>query len=428
MAHRVGHEVSFEELLDYVEDRLHPVVAQRVSAHLAAGCAQCMQDVAWLRRVLAVMAADALVDAPRSTVARAQGLYRQRRRRIAWSLSNLWSWLRGMPGARVAAAVALAALLILSGTRAWGNTMVAQAATLAEVGGAVEVRLPGADEWQAATPGMALAAGSMLRSGPGAVATLVYPDGSRTYLSAGAELQILGLSGRRNGRAASIRLAGPVLLAALGEIFDELSGVLNIGIEGTILLGALTSFLVSLLSGNAWLGLLAAVLVGLLVNLPLTGMMDEHGLLRFFYDTGVLTEVFPCLIFVGIGAMTDFRPLLTRPSILLLGAAGQFGIFLTIILALALGMTQLDAVAVGVIGACDGPTAIYVTSQYAPHLLGPVSVAAYSYMSLVPLLQPPIMRALTTEKERKIVMKATKEKVSNTVCILFPIEIGRAHV
>ena len=161
----------------------------------------------------------------------------------------------------------------------------------------------------------------------------------------------------------------------------------------------------------------------ILVNLPLTGLMDEHGLLRFFYETGVLTEVFPCLIFVGIGAMTDFSPLLQRPSILLLGAAGQFGIFLTLLLALALGFSELDAVAVGVIGACDGPTAIYVTSQYAPHLLGPVSVAAYSYMSLVPLVQPPIMRALTTEKERKIVMKITKEKVSQTVCIIFPIAV-----
>lgn len=161
----------------------------------------------------------------------------------------------------------------------------------------------------------------------------------------------------------------------------------------------------------------------LLVNLPLTGLMEKDGLLRFFYDTGVLTEVFPCLIFVGIGAMTDFRPLLARPSILLLGAAGQFGIFLTIILALFLGMTHLDAVAVGVIGACDGPTAIYVTSQYAPHLLGPVSVAAYSYMSLVPLVQPPIMRALTTERERKLVMKNTDSKVSQTVCILFPIVV-----
>lgn len=161
----------------------------------------------------------------------------------------------------------------------------------------------------------------------------------------------------------------------------------------------------------------------LLVNLPLTDLMNKEGLLRYFYDQGVLTEVFPCLIFVGIGAMTDFRPLLAKPSILLLGAAGQFGIFLIIILALALGMTQLDAIAVGVIGACDGPTAIYVTTQYAPHLLGPVSVAAYSYMSLVPLVQPPIMRALTTERERTLVMKNTNTKVSQTVCVLFPIAV-----
>ena len=154
-----------------------------------------------------------------------------------------------------------------------------------------------------------------------------------------------------------------------------------------------------------------------------SGLTDEHGLLRFFYETGVLTEVFPCLIFVGIGAMTDFSPLLQRPSILLLGAAGQFGIFLTLLLALALGFSELDAVAVGVIGACDGPTAIYVTSQYAPHLLGPVSVAAYSYMSLVPLLQPPIMRLLTTKRERAIVMKPTRDKVSTRVRILFPIVV-----
>ncbi|MBI5523211.1 MAG: sodium ion-translocating decarboxylase subunit beta [Desulfarculus sp.] len=160
-----------------------------------------------------------------------------------------------------------------------------------------------------------------------------------------------------------------------------------------------------------------------LVNLPLTGLMEHEGLLRFFYDHGVLTEVFPCLIFVGIGAMTDFGPLLHRPGILLLGAAGQFGIFLTLALALALGFTQLEAVAVGVIGACDGPTAIYVTSKYAPHLLGPVSVAAYSYMSLVPLLQPPIMRLLTTKRERAIVMKASKESVSRPVRVLFPVVV-----
>ncbi|MFZ5584380.1 MAG: sodium ion-translocating decarboxylase subunit beta [Thermodesulfobacteriota bacterium] len=160
-----------------------------------------------------------------------------------------------------------------------------------------------------------------------------------------------------------------------------------------------------------------------LANLPLTGLTDPDGLLNFFYRHGVLSEVFPCLIFVGIGAMTDFTPLLQRPGILLLGAAGQFGIFLTLLLALALGFKELDAVAVGIIGACDGPTAIYVTSQYAPHLLGPVSVAAYSYMSLVPLVQPPIMRALTTRREREIVMKPTKDKVSKRVRILFPIVV-----
>lgn len=161
----------------------------------------------------------------------------------------------------------------------------------------------------------------------------------------------------------------------------------------------------------------------ILVNIPFAGMMEPEGLLRYFYDAGVLTEIFPCLIFIGIGAMTDFGPLLENPRILLLGAAGQFGIFLTLLLALLLGFSHLDAVAIGVIGACDGPTAIYVTSKYAPHLLGAVSVAAYSYMSLVPLIQPPIMRMLTTERERRIVMKYEGKKVSRTLKIIFPIAV-----
>src|SRR4030042_388099 len=142
----------------------------------------------------------------------------------------------------------------------------------------------------------------------------------------------------------------------------------------------------------------------ILVNIPLAGLMEEEGFLKIIYDAGIITELFPLLIFVGIGAMTDFGPLLENPKIFLLGAAGQFGIFLTLVLALALGFPQRDAVAVGIIGACDGPTAIYVTSKYAPHLLGAVSVAAYSYMSLVPLIQPPIMKLLTSEKERKNIM------------------------
>ena len=138
----------------------------------------------------------------------------------------------------------------------------------------------------------------------------------------------------------------------------------------------------------------------ILVNIPLAGLMEEEGFLRIIYDAGIMTELFPLLIFVGIGAMTDFGPLLENPKIFLLGAAGQFGIFLTLVLALALGFSKLDAVAIGIIGACDGPTAIYVTSKYAPHLLGAVSVAAYSYMSLVPVIQPPIMKFLTSKEER----------------------------
>ncbi len=162
----------------------------------------------------------------------------------------------------------------------------------------------------------------------------------------------------------------------------------------------------------------------ILVNIPLAEMMGKDGFLRFFYDTGVLTEVFPLLIFIGIGAMTDFQPLLENPKIILLGAAGQFGIFLTLLLALALGFDKLDAVAVAVIGACDGPTAIYVSSKFAPHMLGAVSVAAYSYMSLVPLIQPPIMRVLTTEKERQIVMGVAKRQpISKTTKIVFPIAV-----
>jgi len=161
----------------------------------------------------------------------------------------------------------------------------------------------------------------------------------------------------------------------------------------------------------------------ILVNIPLAGLMDEGGFLRIIYDSGVITEVFPLLIFVGIGAMTDFGPLMENPKIFLLGAAGQFGIFLTLALALILGFTQKESVSIGIIGACDGPTAIYVSSQYAPHLLGAISVAAYSYMSLVPIIQPPIMRWLTTKEERAINMGTVKRTVSKTTKLLFPLVV-----
>jgi sodium ion-translocating decarboxylase beta subunit len=161
----------------------------------------------------------------------------------------------------------------------------------------------------------------------------------------------------------------------------------------------------------------------ILVNIPLAGLMEEGGFLKIIYDAGVITEVFPLLIFVGIGAMTDFGPLMENPKIFLLGAAGQFGIFLTLALALILGFTQKESVAIGIIGACDGPTAIYVSSKYAPHLLGAISVAAYSYMSLVPIIQPPIMRALTTKEERMIDMGVVKKTVSKTTKLLFPLVV-----
>jgi carboxybiotin decarboxylase len=161
----------------------------------------------------------------------------------------------------------------------------------------------------------------------------------------------------------------------------------------------------------------------ILVNIPLAGLMEKEGFLRIIYEAGILTELFPLLIFIGIGAMTDFGPLLENPKIFLLGAAGQFGIFLTLALALALGFTKLEAVSIGIIGACDGPTAIYVTSQYAPHLLGAVSVAAYCYMSLVPIIQPPIMRFFTTAEEKKIQMGVIQRSVSKTTKIVFPLVV-----
>ena len=202
-------------------------------------------------------------------------------------------------------------------------------------------------------------------------------------------------------------------------------GLVNIGI-GHVIMIVIASVLLFLgiKKGYEPLLLVPIGFGAILVNIPLSEMMAEGGFIRFFYDIGVRTEIFPLLIFLGIGSMTDFQPLLQNPKIILLGAAGQFGIFITLLLALALGFDKLDAVAVAIIGACDGPTAIYVSSKFAPHMLGAVSVAAYSYMSLVPLIQPPIMRALTTENERRIVMGAAKlEPISKTTKIIFPIAV-----
>ena len=159
----------------------------------------------------------------------------------------------------------------------------------------------------------------------------------------------------------------------------------------------------------------------LLANLPLSPLMDEHGMLRVLYQIGVENELYPLLIFVGIGALTDFGPLLENPKFVLLGAAGQFGIFLTLILALLLGFTQNEAASIGIIGAIDGPTSIYVSGILAPHMLGPITVAAYSYMSLVPIIMPPVIFALTSKEERAIRMPYSSRKISRRTRIMFPI-------
>ena len=157
----------------------------------------------------------------------------------------------------------------------------------------------------------------------------------------------------------------------------------------------------------------------ILVNLPLTGIFDDGGLLRYFYF-GIESGIFPPLVFLGIGAMTDFGPLLAQPRTFLLGAAAQFGIFATLIGARLLGFDFAEAASIAIIGGADGPTAIYLTSQLADHLLGPIAVAAYSYMALVPVIQPPIIRLLTSKAERRVRMREVKP-VSRRVKIVFPI-------
>jgi oxaloacetate decarboxylase beta subunit len=161
----------------------------------------------------------------------------------------------------------------------------------------------------------------------------------------------------------------------------------------------------------------------MLANLPLSPLIADDGMLKLLYNMGITNEMFPLLIFVGIGALTDFGPLLENPRLVLLGAAGQFGIFLTLILALLMGFTPPEAASIGIIGAIDGPTSIYVSGILAPHMLGPITVAAYSYMSLVPIILPPIIRVLTTQKERQIRMPYSQRKISRRTRILFPIVV-----
>jgi len=168
-----------------------------------------------------------------------------------------------------------------------------------------------------------------------------------------------------------------------------------------------------------------AILVNIpvLISTELPGIMDPEGVLGFIYAKGVLTDIFPCLLFIGIGAMCDFGALIERPWFLIFAAAGQLGIFIALLCALAVGFSPYEAASIGIIGAMDGPTAIYITSKFAPALLGPVAVCAYSYMSLVPLLQIPISKALTTRKERLIRMEYKPQAYSKAIRIIFPIVV-----
>ena len=169
--------------------------------------------------------------------------------------------------------------------------------------------------------------------------------------------------------------------------------------------------------------LLVPIAFGMLMaNFPLTGILYEGGLF-YYFSFGVEHAIYPSIIFLGIGAMTDFGPLIARPSSLLLGAAAQFGIFTAFLVALALGFDPSVAAAIGVIGGADGPTAILTASKLAKDYLPAIAIAAYSYMALIPMIQPPLMRLLTTEKERKIKMVQLRE-VSKTEKIIFPIVVA----
>ena len=157
----------------------------------------------------------------------------------------------------------------------------------------------------------------------------------------------------------------------------------------------------------------------ILANIPLTGFYDEMGVMSAI-GFGIKYEIFPPLIFLGVGAMTDFGPLIARPSSLLMGAAAQFGVFIALLGAMVLGFTAQQAGAIGIIGGADGPTSIYLASKMAPELLGAIAVAAYTYMALVPLIQPPVMKFFTSKKEREVVMEQARE-VTKFERIAFPI-------
>jgi carboxybiotin decarboxylase len=209
------------------------------------------------------------------------------------------------------------------------------------------------------------------------------------------------------------------------ELYHQ-SGFANLGL-GNVAMFAIAGVLIylAITKGYEPLLLIPIAFGAILANLPLARMGSEaDGIMGVIYDAGIRTELLPPLIFLGVGVLTDFRPLLARPLTFLLGAAAQVGIFAAALAAFyLLGFSAREAAAIGIIGGADGPTSIFITIQLAPHLLGAVAVAAYSYMSLVPIIQPPIIRMLTTKRERNIDMPQARP-VSKTTVVLFPLVTG----
>ncbi len=205
------------------------------------------------------------------------------------------------------------------------------------------------------------------------------------------------------------------------------ANVLMIGVGGLLIFLAITKEYEPVLLIPIGVGAILANIPGAGMGLDLRAIMageQAEGVFYALYKAGIETELFPLLLFIGIGAMTDFGPLLSNPRMVLVGAAGQFGIFGVLLLALASGQFTLkEAASIGIIGAIDGPTSIFVATKLAPHLLAPIAVAAYTYMSLVPIIQPPVMRLLTTKAERRIRMPYIERPVSRRTRMLFPVVV-----
>ncbi len=227
---------------------------------------------------------------------------------------------------------------------------------------------------------------------------------------------------------AEVTTASTGFFSFLGENLNQIianTGFANITVGHLVMILVGLAFLYLAISRNFEPMLLVPIGFGILVgNIPFTpgmeiGIYEDGSVLNYLYF-GVIKGVYPPLIFLGIGAMTDFSALISNPKLMLVGAAAQIGIFITYMGALALGFSAAEAGAIGIIGGADGPTAIFLTSKLAPDLLGAISISAYSYMALVPVIQPPVMRLLTTKKERLIHMKPPRQ-VSTTEKILFPI-------